>query len=159
MTEDSAPAELEHDVPFPLFLRLMLGGMGLFLFIVPPMELWRGIWPLNLTTPIFGALVFAALSGAWMLIHTAAFSPATVLRFSRGILKVTEARPFGMGQRTVMAADIAAISVELQPDSDGPNTYYVNIKVRDGSAYRSRIFDTVNTAHAHADQFRAALGL
>ena len=159
MTHDATPAVLEHDVPFPLFLRIMLGGMGLFLLIVPPMELWRGIWPLNLTTPFFGALVFAALSGAWFLLQTALFSPATRLLFRTGVMRVTEVRPYGTRHRAVPVEEIDAITVELQPDSDGPNTYHVAIKVKGGDVYRSRNFDTVHTAHAHADQFRAALGL
>ena len=44
-------APLIHDTPFPLPVRIVLCAVGVFIFVIAPYELWRGVWPLNGLTP------------------------------------------------------------------------------------------------------------
>jgi hypothetical protein len=155
MTDDPP---LIHDVPFPNFLRIALAVIGLFIAVVPTYELWRGIWPLNLTTPFFAALLIAAWGGAYTALSTGLFAPQAKLTFQPGLLSVEEETPWGQRNRSFPVERLAAIAVQERSDSDGPSQWQVCVTTLAGENFYSRRFDTEVTAQTHAESFKAALG-
>jgi hypothetical protein len=149
---------LIHDLPFPLPLRVALCAVGAFLVFICPYELWRGVWPLNFTTPFFGLLMAAGMSGGAMAIFTGLATPWQTLMFHKGVLEVREA---ALGRRTVQRfalADIRLIAPQFFEDSDGPDTWRVVIQTRQGQKYLSRASETERVAQDLAADFRRALG-
>jgi hypothetical protein len=62
-------------------------------------------------------------------------------------------------QKTYDVADIVALHCREQENSDGPNMHYVEIAVKSGATYKSRMFDTEATARKFETGFRRALGM
>ena len=63
-------SELHYDLPNTNFQRAIFTVAGLFALIICPYELWRGVWPLNFTSPFFGFIMFGGMSvGAGLAIQ------------------------------------------------------------------------------------------
>lgn len=140
-------------------LRVVLSAVGAFLVYIVPHDLWRGVWPWNGLSPVFGAMVLAGVSGGVMAVYTALFAPALTLTFRPGVLDVGAVTPWGRRQQSLPVSSIARIGVEYITDSDGPDTWRVNISPVTGRRLSSRSFTSEQEAESLATEMRTALGM
>jgi hypothetical protein len=149
---------LHHDVPNPLFQRVLLSGAGLFALVVSPYELWRGVWPLNLTTPFFAIIMFGGMGVGAALLWAGMFSPGIDIRMDSENLIIESRTPFGAKREIIPAQSVTAIEIEVSPSSDGPDSYHAVILTRQGRKVASRPMGSRQAADRIAEEFRSALG-
>lgn len=147
----------DHEIPFPLAIRAMLFIMGAAACILTVWELGRGIWPLNAFTPFFAIIVGGGcfVGGAFML--GAIAGPAVVMSFAPGELTITKTWPWGTAVERHDADAILGMRVEIDRSSDGPDQWFVQIAISDGTKLSSRRFGSVAAADAERSAFAAAL--
>jgi hypothetical protein len=150
---------LQHDVSFPTALRVALCVIGIFVGVVVTYELWRGVWPLNVTSPFFGLIMLGGWGGAFAAISSGLGTSQRRYVFRPGVLEVTETWIRRSEQKHYDVADIVSLQCKEQESSDGPNMHYVEIAVRSGETFKSRMFDTEATAKRHAEDFKRVLGM
>lgn len=150
--------ELTHEVPFPLFLRGMFLAIGIFAIVLPAWELWRGVWPPNIFSPFFALIIAGAWSVGGAAVWAAVFGASATMVFRRGQLEVRELYLRSKRTRQFGLAEIGTIATEINRDSDGPDTWQVHIRMRNGEIFSSRNFDTEATARKWEAAFRGALG-
>lgn len=152
-------SELHYDLPNTNFQRAIFTVAGLFALIICPYELWRGVWPLNFTSPFFGFIMFGGMSVGAGIVYAGAFTPSVDYRFSRGFLVVDWRYLWGGTRQTLRAADIMAITVERREQMEGPDDWYAVIKLTAGRPLWSRPLSTKEAAERQAAEFRLALGM
>jgi uncharacterized membrane protein len=148
-----------HEVPFPIFMRVIMCAIGSVPLVMGPYELWRGVWPINVTTPFFGLMIVASLMAAAVMIGTGLFKPNSRLTFSPGLMVVEERFPFNSRISKVVNSEIVSIAplrVEQMEDGD---VWPVEITLKSGKRFNSLRFDSEATAKKHADEFKQALGI
>lgn len=150
---------LLHDVAFPTPLRVILCAVGAFIGVMVTYELWRGVWPLNFTSPFFGLIILGGWSGAFAAISAGLGTSQRLYVFRPGELEVTQTWIRRSEQKRYDVADIVSLGCKEQESSDGPNMHYVEIAVRSGETFKSRMFDTEVTAKRHAEDFKRVLGM
>jgi hypothetical protein len=151
-------APLHHDIPNPPFQRALLGAAGLFAIIIAPVELWRGVWPLNLTTPFFAFLILGAWSVGGAFVWAGLLTPAVDLRMDRESLTVDRTYLWGSTREVTPARMVTSIAVEVSTSSDGPDTYCAVIRTLRGGVYHSRPMGTRAAAENLVREFGDALG-
>ncbi len=150
---------LVHDIPVPVALRVVLCAVGAFFAFIAPYELWRGVWPLNIGSPLFAMFIIAGWSGAFVVISMGLFSAPTTFEFRAGELAVSETMFWKTKRKTYPVAEIFGLKSVAQLESDGPDRYYVEISITTGDIFKSRMFDTLLTAQKFEAEFRRALGM
>jgi hypothetical protein len=148
-----------YDVSFPTALRVVLCAVGVFVGVIVTYELWRGVWPLNVTSPFFGLIMIGGWSGAFAAIGAGLRTSQRRYVFRPGELEVTETWVRRSERKRYSIADIVSLECKEQESSDGPNMHYVEIAVRSGEIFKSRMFDTEVTAKRHAEDFKRVLGM
>ena len=152
-------APLMHDIPNAPVQRVMLTLMGSFVAFMVPFDLWRGVWPFNILTPIFAILILLGMGLGAVFIYAGLFSPALEYEMTpRGILVRSK---FLRGSSEIFHTvnDITGITIEKDSNTDGPDDWYAVIGVRGRKALRSRPFGSEMTAQSFAKEFTEALGL
>lgn len=144
-------------VPHPALARAIMALVGIFAITITPHELWRGVWPLNATTPFFGALVLAGMTLGWSLLYSGLFAPAICLRFSPGVVDVTYKYPWGRSQASISAEGIEAFQVEESPSADGPSCWHAVLKLKNGPSIYSRPLSTRVAAERLLGEFQTAI--
>ena len=152
-------AVLHYDLPNPSFQRVIFTAVGLFALVICPYELWRGVWPLNLTSPFFGFNMLGGMSIGAAAIYAGLFTPAAVLKLQPGLIAVEQRWLWGPARTIIRAADIGGITVERQEQSDGPDDWYAVINLNGHPPLRSRPLSTEEAAKRQAAEFKAALGI
>ena len=148
---------LHYELPNNKFQRVIFTVFGLFALIICPYELWRGVWPLNSTTPFFGFVMLGGMSVGAIAIYAGLFTPSAVLTLSPGFIAIDRRYLWGPARTILRAADIEAIAVECQQQSEGPDDWYAAIKLKAQPPLRSRPLSTREAAERQAAEFRAAL--
>lgn len=144
-------------VPFPGFVRLILVAGGAFALVMAPYELWRGVWPMNVTSPFFGIIILGAVGVGAAAVVAGLFAPAVRLRFLPGMIEVTQTNPWGESSWLVRAGDIEAFTVEEHESSEGPTTWCAVIRWSGGRPIRSRELSSREAAERQLAEFKAAL--
>ena len=154
MTAPSGPPILTHRIPVPLPLRWILGVLALAVIMLPTWELFRGIWPPNIASPVFLIIILGALSIGVPLLTGAATGPSVLWKAEPGVLRLVQKRPLRRAERDVFhAADIATLETRECEHMEGDSTWIVVLTVTDG-----RSFTTQSFPHkAGADDFRLRL--
>ncbi|MGB8816634.1 MAG: hypothetical protein WCC66_01800 [Rhizobiaceae bacterium] len=150
---------LHYDLPNPGFQRAIFTIAGLFALVICPYELWRGVWPLNITTPFFGFIMLGGMSVGAAFVWAGLGSPSGKLEFRPGLLEVERQFLFGARRTIVRAADIRSIDVIEDTNMEGPNDWHAVINVNGMKPLYSRPLSTKQAAERQAAEFRAALGL
>ncbi len=148
-----------HNIPNMPVQRIMLTLIGAFVFFIVPYDLGRGIWPLNLLTPLFFILVGLGMGLGAVFIYAGLFTPSVKYEFSpKGLLEKSQ---YLRGNSEIFhpIGNITGISVITETNSDGPDDWYTVINIIDQKPLRSRPFGSKAKAQHHAEQFRTALGL
>jgi hypothetical protein len=151
--------EQTYILPVPAVARWILAGAGLFALVITPWELWRGVWPLNATTPFFGFLIAGGMSIGAMTLYAGLVAPSAVLRFAPGSITVERRYLWGMSRQILRQEDLSGLEIEERDNSEGPNDWYVVIRRRNAGPLTSRPLGTKDAAEKLADTFREKLGL
>ncbi len=155
----SEPDVLLHDVPFPKVLRIGLCAAGVIVVFLVTYELWRGVWPLNLTSPFFAIIVFGGWLVGFAVFLAGLLTGPKIYEFRLGEFTVSETLFRRTKRKSYPVAEIANLKTITDTSSDGPDVYYVEITTTSGAIHKSRMFDTVVTARKFEAEFRRALGL
>lgn len=141
----------------PLGLRVLLIAFGVAAIGLPLWELGRGLWPLNIATPIFAVIIGGGATVGWFFILAGvrgegqrwSFPPRTVVVHRSGWRSERETR--------LMAKDLVAVEVRRSDMSEGPDTWCVvlvpALDVRiDGIAFGDRaVVFSSQDFHTQAD--------
>lgn len=146
-------------LPHPMFARVIMTVGGLFALILPPWELGRALWPINLLSPFFAIIVFGGMSVGAGFLYAGVMAPSARLRFAPGMIELTRSFLWGASKTVVRATDITSFSVVERASSDGPNDWYAVITLRDGLELPSRPLGRREAAEKLLDEFRQALQL
>lgn len=144
-------------LPHPTWVRIVLTLAGAFVLVVAPMGLWRGVWPLNVTTPFFAALLFGSMAVGAAFVSGGLLAPSVRLRFGPGRIEVDRSYPWGSSGQVIRSDEIEEFAVEEQTTSDGPNEWYAVLRLRGRPPIRSRPLGTRAAAEGQLGEFRTAL--
>jgi hypothetical protein len=144
-------------LPHPAIARVILTVAGAFILLVTPYELWRGLWPLNVTTPFFAVIMFGGMAIGASCLQAGLLAPSGTLRFSPGRIDVSRVYPRGRSRQIVRSQDIEGLSVEEVARSDGPHDWHAVIRLRTGPPIRSRPLATRQAAERLLAAFEEAL--
>lgn len=145
-------------LPHPAFARAIMTCAGLFALIIAPYELWRGVWPLNVTSPFFSFIMLGGMSVGAAFIWAGIFAPSAQLRFSPGLIEVERRHLWGTTGQIIRSEDIESLTVEERDNSDGPNDWYAVIKVKNGKTIGSRPLGAKAAADAQIAEFKRFVG-
>ena len=146
-------------LPYSAIARLIITAAGAFAFFMAPYELWRGVWPLNITTPFFGFIMLGGMSVGATFLHAGLFAPSGRLVFRDGVLEVEKRYLTHVTRSLIPATDIQAVEVVDDPNSDGPSDWQAAIRTTSSGPIYSRPLATPADAEALAVIFREKLGL
>lgn len=138
--------EWRHEVQQPLILRLIFVVAGAFAIIISVWELWRGIWPLNVTTPFFGLIVAGAFMVGGNFILAGLFGQALSWHVTPGFVEIEARAPLRRKRVRYGLADIEGFSIREHDWDSGPATWSVVMVTRDGQRYETRSFGNRTTA-------------
>lgn len=93
MDEIDGDGLLQLDIPAPA-LRVGLVAIGAFVVSIATWELYRGVWPLNATSPFFLCLILGAWSVGVPAIWGGLTGPAIHWTVGSGRIEIVEKRPF-----------------------------------------------------------------
>jgi hypothetical protein len=150
---------LHYDLPNSKFQRAIFTAAGLFALVMAAYELWRGVWPLNVTTPFFGFIMLGGMSIGAASVYAGLFTPAAVLTLSPGLLAIDRRFLWGQVRQTLRVADIKTIAVERREQMEGPDDWYAVIEIKGQPPLRSRPLSSKHAAERQAVEFKAALGM
>jgi len=136
---------LRHDVPTHWVMRMLLIGGGAAILALTGHELWRAVWPPNLfSLPFLAIIIGAALVGVPM-IGAGLFAPSVGWAVSRGLVEITKTTPFSSRLVRIAAESVDELRVR-EDDNDGVPNFRVELIARDGTRYTSREFQSHDTA-------------
>lgn len=144
-------------LPHPTSVRVVLTLAGAFVLVVAPMGLWRGVWPLNMTTPFFAALLIGSMTVGAAFVSGGLLTPSVKLRFGPGRIEVDRSYPWGSSVQVIRADEIEEFAVEEQATSDGPDEWYAVLRFASRPPIRSRPLGTRAAAEAQLGEFQTAL--
>lgn len=134
ITDDDDLCVFHH--PMPAFVRIVIGIGACFTFLAPWELLLRpGLHPFHLGMLPFWIISLGALSIGLPLLAAAIVGATRTLTFDfrrRRLIEVLDSRTFGLTwTRDFGFAEIAAIAVEKNTFTDGPDEWDVFVRVRD----------------------------
>ena len=155
LDSDLPDGTYRHVVPFPVALRFILGTMAAFIVLISIWELWRGVWPLNITSPFFGIILFTAIAVGTRLGFASILGPSTSWHVQPGRIDFTQLAPFGSRITSITPGMVAEITC-LEHERDGdPNNWSVTLRTNSGQRYETRRFETRPAAEAMRQRIEA----
>ena len=150
---------LRYELPHSIFLRAILVIFGLIPLTLAPYELWRGVFPFNITTPFFCFIMIGGMSIGAAFLFAGLIAPSGLLILSKGLLVVERSYLWGKSRQIVPIADVEKLAVEISESSDGPDTFLAVIILKSGQILRSRHLKTCLAAETQVAQFKQYLGM
>lgn len=144
---------LEHYVPVPRFIRVLFVVVGTFIVVMTPWELGRGVWPINLTSPIFAVIILGAWSVGGPLAIAGLLGRSVTWRVRPNQITITANNPFSKYTFHYGPSKIISLEVVEHEWMEGPNTWFVTLATTDGHKHNSREFEEKPDAEA----FKAAV--
>lgn len=139
-SEDS-DGTLHHLVPVPLLQRLLFPAAGLFVMLIAPLQLWRGLWPLNLLSPVFALLIAGAYAVGLPMALAGLASQSLRWTVRPGRIDIEMTRPFAALTTRRFARDAVAGFDLLEREQDnGPNLWCVVLVTQSGERFASRSY-------------------
>ena len=149
---------LRYELPHPIVLRAILVIFGLIPLTLAPYELWRGVFPFNITTPFFGFIMIGGMSVGAAFLAAGLVAPSGILIFSKGLLVVERSYLWGKSRQIVLMADVEKMAVQVSEFNDGPDTYLAVITLKSGQVLRSRHLQTRLAAEKQVAEFKQYSG-
>lgn len=135
MHEASHTRELIYTQPFPALLRGVLALIGLLIIFFVPWNFGHLLWPPNLLTLFFGAIVLGALSVGYSFLAGGLNGPQTVFRVSAGKMVIEETTPFSSRRYDLTLADVKSTGIETRHWDNTPDTHAVRLETMDGTVF------------------------
>lgn len=152
------PDGTTYTLPHPTFARIIMTAGGLFAVIMAPYELWRGVWPLNITSPFFGFIMLGGMSVGAGVLYVGLIAPSAKLRFALGLIEIQYDYLVGQSRQIIRGSDIEGFDIEERYNSDGPNDWYAVIKLKTGKRVTSRPLGTKAAAENCLAQWQKLVG-
>ena len=146
-------------LPHPAAVRVIWTLAGLFALIMPPYELMRAVWPLNIATPFAGFIMLGGMSVGAVFVYAGLAAPSAKLVFHEDYLEVHRKYLHTTRSSIIRAADIEAIDVAESASSDGPSDWHAVIRAAGHAPIGSRPLAKQAAAEDLAETFRRKLGL
>ena len=144
-------SRLAHHVPVPRFIRFLFVAVGTFILIMTPWELWRGVWPINLTSPFFALIILGAWAVGFPLALAGLLGRSVTWEIDTDSITINANNPFSKYTFHYGPANILALEVVEHSWMEGPNTWFVALSTSDGHKHQSREFEE----QADAEAFKA----
>jgi hypothetical protein len=137
--------------------RIIFGGAGLFALIIAPYELWRGVWPLNVTSPFFAFIMFGGMSVGAAFVYAGFIAPSAKIVFQNGIIKLERHFLWGATTQVFCKEDVESITTIRNAQMEGPDDFYAVINVKGAPPLNSRPLATEAAAKELAAEFERVL--
>lgn len=131
---------LRHSVPTHMVLRLFLIACGTFVLVLSTLELHRGVWPFNVFSLFFGAILVGAFSVGVPMILAGLIGPTLDWTVSPGRIEIVLTNPFKRWTRRITPGAVAEFSIRESEGDSGPSTWYVSLKTIENKRYESRSY-------------------
>jgi hypothetical protein len=138
---DQSSRQIDHAVPFPMLLRIVLISVGLFIAWISLRENGRAVWPLSGASPIFGLMIVVAWICAAAVIAVGLSGLSASWQVFPGSVEIVERSLFGKRNFQYGAGEVIGLAVEEINWSDGSPEWKVVISSRTGSKHASIRFD------------------
>ena len=151
------PDGTTYHVPHPTYVRIILVVCGSFAVFMALYELWPGVWPINLTTPFFAAILAGAMWVGFAFIQGGLMAPSLQLAFRSDGLEIMYHWPWRKQTRVYPPEEIVGVSIEERETSEGPNDWYAVITLMNGEKIPSRPLARKEAAEELAAKFSGLL--
>jgi hypothetical protein len=131
---------LRHSVPTHVILRAFLVACGAFVLVVSSLELHRGVWPFNVFSLFFGAILAGAFSVGIPMILVGLIGPTLDWTVAPGRIEIVLTNPFRRWVRRITPGAVAEFTIRESENDSGPSNWYVSLKTIDGKHYESRSY-------------------
>ena len=156
--EIGADGRMQHNVPMHIVHRVTFVAGGAFCIIAATLSLWRGVWPLNITSPFFAMLIVGACAVGGPVFFAGLTGPSMHWVIEPGRVVITLVNPFGRREVTIHRDQLVATDIREIDSDSGPNSFAVVLKASDGATYQSRDFGTRAVAEGFRDRILERLG-
>ena len=146
-------------LPHSAAARVIWTVTGLFALVMPPYELMRAVWPLNIATPFAGFIMLGGMSVGAVFLWAGLAAPSAKLVFHQGFLEVHRKYLHTKRSSVIRAEEVEAIVVSESPSSDGPSGWHAVIHAAGHDPVSSRPLASRAAAEVLAEIFRSKLGL
>lgn len=151
-----ADGVLRHGVPTHWAMRALLIGGGLLVLFLSANELWRAVWPPNLLSLPFLAIVVGAALVGLPMIGAGLLAPSVNWRVSPGLVEITTASPFARKTHRIAAHQVERFEIR-EDTGDGVSSFKLVMTIADGTQFPSRDFGSYTAADALRQQMQAIL--
>lgn len=156
MDEIGPDGVLRHDVRTHWMMRALLAGGGLMILVLTSHELFRAVWPPNLLSLPFLAIIIGAAFVGVPMIGAALFAPSVNWRVSSGLVEITTASPFARKTHRIAAHQVERFEIR-EDTGDGVSSYRVVMTIADGTRFPSRDFGSHEAADRLMRQMQSIL--
>jgi hypothetical protein len=146
MDEIGSDGILRHEIPVHPVLRLVLMAVGLFVVAISMRELHRGVWPLNITSPLFVLIIVGAFAVGVPAFLAGLTGYAMAWRVAPGRIDIDRRNPFRARRDSFTPYEIAGFAVRERTSSEGDSTWVVAMTTTGGARYETRDFGSEQTA-------------
>jgi len=140
---------LRHDVPTHWVMRALLICGGVAILALTGHELWRAVWPPNLMSLPFLAIIIGAALVGLPMIGAGLFAPSVVWLVSPGLVEITTTSPFARKTHRIAAHQVERFDIS-EDTGDGVSSFKLVMTCADGTKFPSRDFGS----HKAADELR-----
>ena len=141
-------------LPHHTISRIIFTCAGLFALFMPAYELWRGVWPLNITSPFFGFIILGGMTVGAGVTYAGLIAPSGALIFGDQTITVERDFLWGKTRQVFRNQDIFSISIRRQDQSEGPDDWYAVININGAPALNSRPLASEAAAQKLAGEFQ-----
>lgn len=121
MDELGTDGHLHHIVPMHTVMRVFLVIAGAVVMGLTLHELYRGVWPLNITTPFFLAIVLGAFSVGIPMVLAGFTAPSAHWIVGPGRIVIELSTPFGKRSAAIRPGHVSNFELrEIDWDSTSP---------------------------------------
>jgi hypothetical protein len=151
-----ADGVLRHDVPTHWVMRALLICGGVAILVLTSHELFRAVWPPNLLSLPFFAIVAGAALVGFPMIGAGLLAPSVNWRVSPGLVEITTASPFARKTHRIAAHQVERFEIR-EDTGDGVSSFKLVMTIADGTHFPSRDFGSYAAADDLRRQMQAIL--
>ncbi len=142
---------MRFNAPVPPALRVIFVALGIFIATITIYELGRGVWPLNITSPLFLFIILSAIGIAAAIVKGAIFGWDSDWTIRRGEIVIDQRNPFNKRTIRYGKSDILRFDIAEVESSEGPNDWAVMLRLIHDRPVEMRRLQTLKGA----EEFRA----
>lgn len=148
-----------HEERLPGPLRVVFAVFGLLALVLPIVEFWPAIWPMNFATPFFLLIICGAASVGLPMFAAAASDVGTRWTLESHALRI-EFLGFGFARNWKLHhAQGSTAELHVDEEAQAPLAHRVVVRDRTGKHFFSPPFPTKAQAEAYLSRVKARLGV